>query len=51
MVKSQGQETFVKNCLAAELKKFEDSKHEIFNAEEETRKKYYSCILDYYASH
>ncbi|MDD5882454.1 alpha/beta hydrolase [Stecheria intestinalis] len=51
MVKSQGQETFVKNCPAAELKKFEDSKHEIFNAEEETRKKYYSCILDYYASH
>ena len=48
MVKNEGQDIFREHCPYASLIVYPKSKHEIFNADEETRRQYYKDILDFY---
>lgn len=47
MVKPEGQNRFVKNTSQTELVRYENSKHEIFNATEDIRKDYYKRIFQF----
>lgn len=51
MVKPEGQNRFVRETSQTEMVRFEDSKHEIFNALEEVRKPYYKKIFEFLKEH
>ena len=51
MVEPGGQEQFLKNNPNIKKYEFPDAKHEIFNAYDGDRKKYYMDVLSFYASH
>ncbi|MBR3358294.1 MAG: alpha/beta fold hydrolase [Solobacterium sp.] len=48
MVKNEGQDIFRARCPYATIVRYPASKHEIFNADSDTRRKYYQDILDFY---
>lgn len=48
MVKPAGQLRFAETCKRVRFVRYDDSKHEIFNALEETRKDYYQRIFSFY---
>ena len=51
MVKPEGQNRFVQETKQTRMVRFEDSKHEIFNALEEVRKPYYKNIFEFLNEH
>lgn len=48
MVRNDGQNAFCSRCPSAVLVSYEGSRHELFNATEEIREKYYRDVLDFY---
>lgn len=54
LVRLEGQNAFDKACDKVTLISFPDSKHELFNASDDIREKYYNSVISYfdaYASH
>ena len=51
MVEPGGQEKFLANNPAIKKYYYPDAKHELFNALDADRKKYYEEVLDFYGSH
>jgi lysophospholipase len=50
MVKPEGQEAFVRETGQTELVRYENSKHEIFNATADVRQDYYKRIFEFLKS-
>ena len=48
MVDNDGQNEFVKHSRVATLLRFDDAKHELFNATDEIREQYFKAISDFY---
>ena len=48
MVRNDGQDTFCRHSEFVTLVTYPDSKHEIFNADDDTRTKYYKDVLDFF---
>lgn len=51
MVRLEGQNIFDQNCPTVTLIQFPESKHELFNADQETRDKYFESVLAYFKAY